>query len=122
MDEALLQQPNFVKARAVLEGVDLFDARFFGYNPREAELIDPQQRVFLECAWEALERAGIDAERFEGMIGVYAGASTNTYRLNVQSHPELLAAAGGAAGRDRERHGLPGDAGVLQAWTCAGRA
>ncbi len=47
--------PRYVRARGVLDGVDLFDAALFGYSPREAEVLDPQQRVFLECAWEALE-------------------------------------------------------------------
>ena len=50
----LLREPNYVKAGILLDGIDLFDARFFGYTPREAELIDPQHRMFLECAWEAL--------------------------------------------------------------------
>src|SRR5436305_7832267 len=55
VDPQLLRRPNYVKAMGVLEDADLFDAQFFGYTPREAEIIDPQQRVFLECAWEALE-------------------------------------------------------------------
>ena len=59
---ALLAEPGYVKAGAVLEGVKLFDAGFFGYSPREAELIDPQQRLFLECAWTALEAAGYSPE------------------------------------------------------------
>src|SRR5207344_802947 len=70
----IVNDPRYVKARGVLAGDDLFDARFFGYSPREAELIDPQQRVFLECAWEALERAGYDPKRYQGSIGVWAGA------------------------------------------------
>ena len=71
--------PNFVKARAVLEDADLFDAAFFGMNPKEAGLTDPQHRLFLECASEALENANCDASRFAGAIGVFAGMSTNTY-------------------------------------------
>src|SRR5262245_24961849 len=55
VDHSLLRDPDYVKARAILEGVELFDAAFFGYTPREAELMDPQHRLFLECAWEALE-------------------------------------------------------------------
>ena len=51
----------------------------FGYSPREAELIDPQHRVFLECAWEALERAGYDPERTDHAIGVYAGVRMSGY-------------------------------------------
>src|SRR5204863_4347199 len=73
------QQPNYVKARGVLEGADLFDAALFGFTPREADLMDPQQRVFLECAWEALERAGYDPQRYPGLIGMFAGASLSGY-------------------------------------------
>jgi len=81
VDPAVLRDPQYVKASAVLEGMDLFDAAFFGYTPREAELLDPQQRVFLECAWEALENAGYDSARSRAAIGVFAGATTNTYLL-----------------------------------------
>ena len=77
----LAQQPDYVKARSVLEDADLFDAAFFGMLPKEAELIDPQQRVFLECSWEALEDAGYDPQAYEGAIGVFAGCTTNTYFL-----------------------------------------
>src|SRR6201996_7015013 len=73
--------PNFVKARPILEDVDLFDADFFGMYAREAELTDPQHRVFLECAWEALESAGYDPRTYSGSIGVFAGSSINTYFL-----------------------------------------
>ena len=75
------RQPNFVKARPILEAVDQFDAEFFGMYAREAELTDPQHRVFLECAWEALESAGCDPKTFTGPIGVFAGASIGTYFL-----------------------------------------
>src|SRR5690349_13423011 len=61
---------KFIGARGVLDSVDLFDADFFGMYPREAQLIDPQHRLFLECAWEALESAGHDPERYPGLIGV----------------------------------------------------
>ncbi len=75
----LLQSGSYVKAGGVLEGEDLFDAAFFGYNPREAELMDPQQRLFLECAWHALDDAGHNSEQYPGRIGVFAGAGLNTY-------------------------------------------
>ncbi len=81
VDSKTMNDPHYVKAGAILENPDSFDAPFFRYSPREAEIIDPQQRLFLECAWEALENAGYDAERYEGSIGVYAGASRNTYIL-----------------------------------------
>jgi acyl transferase domain-containing protein len=77
----LLAQPGYVRAKGVLDGADTFDAAFFGLSPREAELMDPQHRVFLECAWEALESAGHDPQAFPGRIGVFAGASLNTYLL-----------------------------------------
>jgi acyl transferase domain-containing protein len=75
------QGQKFIAARGVLEDVDKFDAAFFGIYPREAELMDPQHRLFLECAWESLESAGYDPEAFGGLIGVYAGLSLNTYLL-----------------------------------------
>ena len=73
--------PNFVAAKPILDGVDLFDAEFFGMLPREAALTDPQQRVLLECAWEALENAGYDPGAPESCIGVFAGATSSTYLL-----------------------------------------
>lgn len=72
---------KYVNARGVLEHVELFDAAHFDINPREAELMDPQHRFFLECAWEALEEAGYDSERYPGLIGVFAGCSVNSYLL-----------------------------------------
>ncbi|MGB3204468.1 MAG: amino acid adenylation domain-containing protein [Crinalium sp.] len=78
----LLNHPAYVKAGAVLEGIELFDATFFGYNPKEAAVTDPQQRILLECAWEAFERAGYNPETYPGSVGVYAGASLSTYLLN----------------------------------------
>ncbi len=70
-----------VRARGVLADADQFDAAFFNVQPRDAAQMDPQQRVFLECAWEALENAGYDPERYPGLIGVWAGASLNAYLL-----------------------------------------
>lgn len=87
--EPNINTPNYVKAYSSFEEVDYFDAAFFGYSPREAELIDPQHRVFLECAWEALENAGYDSERYSGSIGVYAGAALNSYLINLHSQQHL---------------------------------
>ncbi len=77
--EETLRDPRYVKARAILDGADLFDAPFFGIHPREAELMDPQHRIFLEVCQEALEDAGLDPRTFPGLVGVYAGSSVNTY-------------------------------------------
>jgi len=79
--DELLQNPHYVKAGGILNNVDLFDAAFFGFYPREAALMDPQHRLFLECAYEALEIAGYDPDRARGLIGVYASMSMNTYLL-----------------------------------------
>jgi acyl transferase domain-containing protein/acyl carrier protein/2-polyprenyl-3-methyl-5-hydroxy-6-metoxy-1,4-benzoquinol methylase len=90
VDPALLNDPQYVKASAVLEDIEMFDAAFFGYTPREAEIIDPQHRLFLECAWEALENAGYNSETYTGLIGVYAGAALSTYLLkNLIVQPEI---------------------------------
>ncbi len=77
-----LDNPNYIRAKSVLRDADCFDARFFGINPREAELMDPQQRVFLECAWKCLEDSGHAPGQFQGRIGVFAGATANTYLMN----------------------------------------
>ncbi len=90
IDPDLLSQPNYVPAAGVLEDVDLFDAPFFGFNAREAEITDPQQRVFLECAWEALEDAGYDSEKYDGSIGVFAGTGMNTYLFNLYANRQLM--------------------------------
>ncbi len=73
--------PQYVRARSVLDDVDLFDAEFFGINPREAALMDPQQRLFLESCWQALEDAGYVPDTYPGQIGVYAGSSVWSYFL-----------------------------------------
>lgn len=80
-DETTRKSGQYVKARAILDDVETFDAEFFGMLPKEAELTDPQQRLLLECAWEALEDAGYAPKSYEGRIGVFAGASINTYLL-----------------------------------------
>jgi acyl transferase domain-containing protein len=91
---SLLDDRRFVAARGVLDEADLFDAELFGYTPREAEIIDPQQRIFLEYAWRALDDAGYDPTRYAGSIGVYGGASANTYLRNLFSRPEIVSTMG----------------------------
>ncbi|MEW9555778.1 SDR family NAD(P)-dependent oxidoreductase [Nonomuraea sp. NPDC050783] len=78
---ATFQQPNYVRVRPVLDDVRGFDAGFFGYNPREAALADPQQRIFLECVWEVLESAGYAAPEGRGSVGVFAGMNISGYLL-----------------------------------------
>ena len=77
----LRADPNYVKAGAPLDQIEMFDAAFFDISPREADMMDPQHRLFLECAWEALESAGYDTSTYAGWIGAYAGVSFNSYIL-----------------------------------------
>jgi acyl transferase domain-containing protein/acyl carrier protein len=80
IDEELLNNPNYVRGKGgVLEDAEYFDASFFGFIPDEADLMDPQVRLFLECTWHALEDAGYDPDSYNGLIGVYAGASSDFY-------------------------------------------
>ncbi|HEX2617662.1 MAG TPA: amino acid adenylation domain-containing protein, partial [Flavobacteriales bacterium] len=93
--EELRHDADYVRARGVMSDADKFDAAFFGVNPRLAALMDPQQRVFMETAWAALEDAAYDPARFAGLIGVYAGMGNNTYYTrNVIGHPELIEQVG----------------------------
>ncbi|MGJ5089978.1 type I polyketide synthase [Bradyrhizobium sp. HKCCYLRH1065] len=85
----LYGDPAYVPAAAVLTDADQFDAEFFGISRSEATMLDPQHRVFLECAWEALEDAGYDPHRFEGMIGVYGGCYMNRYIFNLYTNEEF---------------------------------
>ncbi|WP_437779135.1 type I polyketide synthase [Sorangium sp. So ce1097] len=98
VDPALLARPEYVRARAVLDDIDMFDAELFGFTPREAAALDPQHRLFLECAWEAFENAGIDPERAGGPVGVYAGSSLSGYLAHLfPDGPRLQSAADVAA-------------------------
>lgn len=81
IETEILKNPQYIKAGGILEDIDLFDSGFFGFTPREAEIMDPQHRLFLECAWEALENAGYVSGNSRA-IGVYGGSSINTYLLN----------------------------------------
>lgn len=91
VDDEQLSDPDWVPAAADLEDTARFDASFFGVHPREARLMDPQHRHFLECAWHALESAAHDPERFDGRIGIFGGVARNTYFLEaLRRDPELL--------------------------------
>jgi acyl transferase domain-containing protein/thioesterase domain-containing protein len=82
------ERPEYVRRCSVIEDPAGFDAKLFKYSPKEAELIDPQQRILLECAWEALENAGHDPHRFPGLVGIWAGSGVNNYFLkNILSRP-----------------------------------
>ncbi|MCP5066709.1 MAG: aminotransferase class III-fold pyridoxal phosphate-dependent enzyme, partial [bacterium] len=95
VDAETRANPAFVGTGALADDLDCFDAAFFGIGRREAEIMDPQHRVFLEVAWEALERAGYDPESYEGLIGVFGGVAPNTYRNAIlNTRPELLATVG----------------------------
>lgn len=83
-------QPGFVAASGWIEHADTFDHEFFRYTPREAAITDPQQRILLECAWHALEHAGISPQRADLEIGVYAGLAANSYLTrNLATHAEF---------------------------------
>ncbi len=94
IDTASLELPNYVKAKGIVEGADLFDAAFFGFTPREASVTDPQQRIFLECAWQVLESGGYDPQAYKGSIGVYAGMAMSSYLFSLISRPDLVKSIG----------------------------
>ncbi|HEX6037405.1 polyketide synthase, partial [Longimicrobium sp.] len=87
--EAVLNSADYVPAFGAVEDADRFDAEFFEFTPRDAELTDPQHRLFLEQAWAALEHAGCDPFSHPGLIGVFAGCNMNAYLL------QNVAAGGG---------------------------
>jgi acyl transferase domain-containing protein len=88
VDDRTLADPSYVKAAGVLADVDLFDAPFFGFTPRDAERTDPQHRLLIECAWEALEHAGCAGPRRGRLVGVFAGSGTNGYLDGVVHGPD----------------------------------
>jgi acyl transferase domain-containing protein len=93
--EELIAHPGYVKSAGKLRDVQHFDAGFFGYSPREAEVLEPAQRIFLECAWEAMEAAGYAPERVQGRVGVYAGVGHAGYtEHNVKPNAELMESVG----------------------------
>ncbi len=87
----LLKNPKYVRRGAIVSDIEMFDAAFFGFSPREAALTDPQHRLFLECAWETFESAGCNPDNYKGRIAVFAGIGINTYLLrNLMSDPEFI--------------------------------
>jgi len=104
--QAIIDDPNYIKAFGQLKDIDKFDAYFFDITPREAQILDPQHRLFLECSWEVLENAGYDPDKYDGRIGVFAGAGLNNYLIkNLMSNPEYIDYVGGWAmimGNDKD--------------------
>ena len=95
LDTNLLNQSSYVPKRLSLNHIDCFDAPFFGYHPKEAELMDPQHRVLLEVTYAALENAGYNPYQYEGNIGIFGGVARNSYfSNNIATHPDLLKSAG----------------------------
>ena len=91
LSPAMTGDACYVAARGVIDGVELFDAAFFGVSPREAELMDPQQRVFMELCWECLERGGHAPDASTGPVGVFAGMYNATYfQRHVMHRPDLI--------------------------------
>lgn len=91
VDPALASDPNYIPARGILGCADRFDASFFGYSPKEAALMDPQQRLFLETAWNAMEDAGYLGRTYRGRVGVFASVGFNSYLvLNLQVNPRFM--------------------------------
>ena len=90
-----LADPAYVRAWPVLADIDRFDAAFFGMSPRDAAVMDPQHRLFLEVAWSALEHAGYDAERTPAAVGVFAACGMNTYMMyHLVTNQELMETVG----------------------------
>jgi phthiocerol/phenolphthiocerol synthesis type-I polyketide synthase E len=95
VDPRDFNRSKYVKAASILKDCEMFDPDFFGITPKEAELMDPQHRVFLECAWEAFEDAGYIPDTFPGLVGVFAGASISSYFFSqVVPNMERTAALG----------------------------
>ncbi|NEO98311.1 MAG: type I polyketide synthase [Symploca sp. SIO2E9] len=95
IDPETLSDPNYVKAGSVLSDIEMFDASFFGFSPREAKAMDPQHRLLLECAWGAMENAGYNSQTYDGKIGVYTGTSLSTYlHYNLLPNRDFLKLAG----------------------------
>jgi len=97
VDPAVFRQPNYIRNRGIINGAEYFDAEFFGITPREAELIDPQQRIFLECAWHALEDAGCDPYNTKERIGVFGGTGTPLHLVEMMENTWVKKNASGAS-------------------------
>jgi acyl transferase domain-containing protein len=90
----VINHPDYVKANAVLDKAEYFDASFFDISHREAEIMDPQHRIFLECAWESLESSGYNPSNCPGVVSIYAGVDLSSYLMNVFSNREVIGSMG----------------------------
>lgn len=97
VEPSVFKQPNYVRNRGIIGGAEYFDAEFFGFTPREAELMDPQQRVFLECAWHALEDAGCNPYTAGERIGVFGGTGTPLHLVSTMGNSQVKKNASGAS-------------------------
>lgn len=89
------KKSGYIHVHSTLENTEYFDREFFGYTKREAELMDPQHRMFLQCAWELLEKAGYNPFAYDGLIGLFSGVSTSTYLMNnLMTHKDVVKSAG----------------------------
>jgi len=105
VDPALIKSPDYVKSRGIIGGADEFDASFFAFTPREAELLDPQHRVFLECAWHAMEDGGYAPGTNDARVAVFGGVGTNWHLGQVADLPEVKkhsSAASVVTGNDKD--------------------
>lgn len=105
VEEAHIQSPHYVRSRGIINGAEYFDAAFFGITPRDAEIMDPQHRIFLECAWHALEDAGYDPEKSNARIGVFGGTGVNWHLTSTTTNPEVTKYASGTSivtGNDKD--------------------
>ncbi|HVO41660.1 MAG TPA: SDR family NAD(P)-dependent oxidoreductase, partial [Aggregatilineales bacterium] len=93
--EKIFRLPGYVSAASILDDVDKFDAAFFGFSARDAELTDPQHRLFMECAWQALENAGYDPDTYPGAIALYGGCEMSGYLYQIHLNVEVLGAIDG---------------------------
>lgn len=89
IEEEMISSPNYIPRRGILGNAQYFDANFFDITPRDAEIMDPQHRVFLECSWHAFEDAGYVPATYPGKVGVFGGTGTAWHLSKVNSHPEV---------------------------------
>jgi phthiocerol/phenolphthiocerol synthesis type-I polyketide synthase E len=98
VSEQALMNHTYVRRAALLSGIEEFDAEFFGFTPQVAQMLDPQHRLFLQCAWHALEDAGYDPAQIDAAVGVYGTSSASGYLLhNLMSHHDPNAIIGQGA-------------------------